>query len=161
MDFMTDSLYHGRRFRLLTIVDHVTRESPALAVDYSFSGQQVAAVLERVAQSYGLPKVIFVGNGPEFISKALDVWAHRKGVKLVFSRPGTPTDTPCIEAFNGRFRQECLDQHWFTSLNDSRTTIETWRVKYNTVRPHTVLQNQTPAEYKATLLRSHQLAETD
>jgi putative transposase len=160
MDFMTDSLYTGRRFRILTIVDNVTRESPAIEVDFSFSGQRVAAVLEHVVQSYGLPKVIFVDNGPEFISKALDVWAHRNGVKLVFSRPGTPTDNPFIEAFNGRFRQECLGQHWFTSLNDSRTTIESWRVEYNTVRPHTALQNQTPAAYKASLLHSHPLAET-
>jgi putative transposase len=101
----------GRRFRILTIVDNVSRESPAIEVDVSFSGKRVATVLERLVRTHGVPKVIFVDNGPEFISKALDAWAHRNGVRLAFSRPGTPTDNPFIEAFNGRFRQECFDQH--------------------------------------------------
>jgi putative transposase len=102
MDFMSDSLHDGRRFRVLTLVDNMTRESPAIAVDTSFSGSAVVAVLERVAKTHGLPKIIQVDNGPEFVSKVLDAWAHRNGVKLAFSRPGTPTDNPYIEAFNGR-----------------------------------------------------------
>lgn len=90
-----------------------------------------------------------VDNGPEFVSKALDEWARRHQVKLAFSRPGTPTDNPFIEAFNGRFRQECLDQNWFASLDEARTIIAAWREDYNTVRPHTALANLTPAAYKA------------
>lgn len=149
MDFMSDSLYDGRRFRLLTLVDNMSRESPQIAVARSFSGQQVAEVLDEVAQPVGLPKAIQVDNGPEFTSKGLDEWAARNKVKLLFSRPGTPTDNPYIEAFNGRIRAECLDQHWFTSLEDAQKTIEAWRLEYNTERPHTALNNQTPAACRA------------
>lgn len=149
MDFMSDSLYDGRRFRVLTLVDNMSRESPAIAVDSGFSGQRVVAILNRLAGARGLPKSIQVDNGPEFTSKALDEWAHRHGVKLVFSRPGTPTDNPYIEAFNGRLRAECLDQHWFASLEEARQIIEAWRIDYNEVRPHTALGNQTPLAFAA------------
>ena len=107
------------------------------------------AVLERLAARRGQPRVIHVDNGPEFASRALDAWAHCHGVKLAFSRPGTPTDNPCSEAFNGRVRQECLDQHWFYSLEEARTCLEEWRKDYNTMRPHTALGNQTPAAFAA------------
>ena len=160
MAFMSDSLHDGRRFRVLTLVDNMSRESPAIAVDNSFSGSAVVAVLERVTQTHGLPKAIQVDNGPEFVSKALDMWAHRNGVKLAFSRPGTPTDNPYIEAFNGRVRPECLDQNWFASLEDARQIIEAWRVEYNTERPHTALNNQAPAAYRAAWERQQKLAET-
>jgi putative transposase len=156
MDFMSDSLYDGRRFRVLTLVDNMTRESPIIAVERSFSGVRVAEILDQVAQQRGLPEAIQVDNGPEFVSKALDEWAARNKVKLVFSRPGTPTDNPYIEAFNGRLRAECLDQHWFASLEDARTTIEAWRVEYNTERPHTALNNQAPAVYRAAWERERQ-----
>jgi putative transposase len=159
MDFMSDSLADGRRFRVLTIVDNMTRESPAITVSRSFSGRVVAEVLERLAQTTGLLKMIQVDNGPEFVSKALDEWAHRRQVKLAFSRPGTPTDNPLIEAFNGRFRQECLDQNLFVSLEDARTIIETWRMDYNTVRPHTALGHLTPAAYKEHWLQQQRLPE--
>lgn len=158
MDFMSDSLYDGRRLRVLTIVDNTTRESPAIEVSNSFSGQVVAEVLERLAQTIGLPQVIQVDNGPEFVSKALDEWARRHQVTLAFSRPGTLTDNPFIEAFNGRFRKECLDQHWFTSLAEARSVIAAWREDYNTVRPHTALANLTPAAYKAQELAKRRLA---
>lgn len=160
MDFMSDSLYDGRRFRVLTLVDTMTRESPIIAVERSFSGEKVAEVLDQAAQQVGLPKAIQVDNGPEFTSKALDEWAARNKVKLVFSRPGTPTDNPYIEAFNGRLRAECLDLHWFASLEDARSTIQAWRVEYNTERPHTALNNQAPAVYRASWERQQQLAET-
>jgi putative transposase len=164
MDFMSDSLYDGRRFRVLTLVDTMSRESPQVVVERSFSGEQVAEILDQVAQQKGLPKAIQVDNGPEFTSKVLDEWAARNKVKLVFSRPGTPTDNLYIEAFNGRLRAECLDQHWFASLEDARSSIEAWRVEYNTERPHTALNNQTecphtalnnqpPAIYRAILIR--------
>ncbi len=149
MDFMSDSLYNGRRFRLLTLVDTATRECPAIEVDQSLTGQRVVAVLERLKQSRGLPQRIAVDNCPEFVSKALDAWAHAHGVQLEFIWPGTPTDNPYIEAFNGRVRDECLSQHWFVSLEDARHTIETWRLDYNHDRPHGALGNCTPAAVAA------------
>jgi len=152
MDFVSDSLYDGRRFRALTIVDNVSRVSPAIAVGAGLSGQRVAEVLESLDQTYGLPKTIQVDNGPEFTSRALDEWAHRKGIKLQFSRPGKPTDNPFIESFNGRLRQECLNQSWFVSMEDAQKKIEEWRVDYNENRPHSSLGNQVPraiwAEWK-------------
>lgn len=127
----------------------MSRESPAIEVDRSLTGVRVVAVLERLAAQRGLPQILQVDNGPEFTSQALDAWAHRRGVKLAFSRPGTPTDNPFIEAFNGRLRQECLDQQWFYSLEEARKCLEDWRVDYNTIRPHTALGNQTPAAFAA------------
>jgi putative transposase len=146
---MSDSLANGQRFRLLTLVDNRSRESPAIEVGRSLTGQRVVAILERLAAQRGLPQVLQVDNGPEFTSRALDAWAHRRGIKLAFSRPGTPTDNPFIEAFNGRVRQECLDQQWFYSLEEARECLEDWRVDYTTIRPHTALGNQTPAAVAA------------
>jgi putative transposase len=160
MDFMSDSLHDGRRFRVFTLVDNMTRESPHIAVERSFSGQQIAEILDQVGQRIGLPEAIQLDNGPEFTSKALDEWAARNKVKLLFSRPGTPTDNPYVEAFNGRLRAECLDQHWFTSLEDAKSTIESWRKEYNTERPHTALGNLAPAEYRASLGKDSLLSET-
>jgi putative transposase len=117
-------------------------------------------MLNRLADSWGLPTSIQVDNGPEFTSKALDDWAHRHRIKLVFSRPGTPTDNPSSEAFHGRFRAECLDQHWFASLEEARQIIEDWRIDYHEVRPHTALDNQTPVAYKAAYLRNQAREET-
>ncbi len=127
----------------------MTRECPAIEVGQSLTGERVVAVLNRLKGTRGLPKVIAVDNGPEFISKALDAWAHEHGIQLEFSRPGTPTDNPYIEAFNGRLRDECLDQHWFASLEDARRTIETRRLDYNHHRPHGALGNRTPAAFAA------------
>jgi putative transposase len=158
MDFMSDRLDDGRRFRSLTVVDNMTRESPAIEVNPSFSAQAVADVLERLAQTTGLPQVIQVDNGPEFVAKALDAWAHRRQVRLAFSRPGRPTDNPFIEACNGRFRQECLDQNWFESLEDARTLIEAWCNEYNTVQPHSRLGHLTPAAYKEKWLQPQRLS---
>lgn len=148
---MSDSLHDGRRFRVFTLVDNMTRESPHIAVERSFSDRQIAEMLDKVSQRIGLPEAIQLDNGPEFTSKALDEWGPRNKVKLLFSRPGTPTDNPYIEAFNGRLRAECLDQHWFTSLEDARRTILAWRADNNTDRPHTALGNLAPAEYRARL----------
>jgi putative transposase len=128
-----------------------------MEVDASLSGQRVVTVLDRLAGTYGVPKILFGDHGPECTAKALDAWAHRHGVKLAFSRPGTPTDHPVIEAFNARCREACLDQHWFVSIVGARTTIEAWRVEYNTERPHTALRNQAPAIYKATWMRTQEV----
>lgn len=139
MDFVADRLASGHRYRALTIVDNFTRECPAIEVDSSLTGTRVAAVLEHLKQVRGVPARIKVDNGPEFISRALDAWAHGNGVKLEFSRPGKPTDNPYIESFNGRLRTECLNQHWFETLLEAREEIESWRKDYNEQRPHTSL----------------------
>ena len=110
---MADRLASGRQFRLLTLVDNFSRESPEIEVDFSLNGKRVVEVLDRLKWRRGLPQAIKVDNGSEFISKALDFWAHQNNVRLEFSRPGKPTDNAFIESFNGRVRQECLNQHWF------------------------------------------------
>ena len=154
MDFMHDQLANGRRFRILTIVDHFSRVSPAIEVARSLTGERVVQVLERLALRRGLPEVIFLDNGPEFTSKAMDQWAYANGVKLDFSRPGTPTDNAYIESFNGRLRDECLNQHWFVSMEEAGLLIESWRQGYNEERPHSSLGYQTPWEYEATWQRT-------
>ncbi len=147
MDFVTDSLTSGRRFRSLTIVDDHSRECVAIEVDFSLTGERVARVLERFALTRGLPNVITVDNGPEFAGKALDAWAYQKGVKLHFIRPGKPVENAYIESFNGRFRDECLNENVFSTLGEARHIIETWRIDYNRIRPHSSLGNLTPEEF--------------
>ena len=144
MDFVSDSLHDGRRFRVLTLVDHFTRESPAIEVGNSIPGKRVVAVLERLARTHGLPQVITTDNGTEFTSRAVDEWAHRNGVKLDFISPGKPVENAYIESFNGRLRQECLEENWFTSLEDAKRKIEAWRKDYNEHRPHSSLGDETP-----------------
>ena len=149
MDFVTDSLFNGRRLRVLTVVDDFSKECPVLEVDHSLTGKRVTRVLERVALTRGLPEVITVDNGPEFISKALDAWAYANGVKLNFIQPGKPTQNCYIESFNGKFRDECLNEHVFVSLQDAQQKIEAWRLDYNTHRPHRSLKQLTPEEFAA------------
>ncbi len=149
MDFVSDGLYNGRRFRVLTIVDNFSRECPALEVDHSLTGKRVSRVLDRIALTRELPEVITVDNGPEFISKALDLWAFEHGVKLRFIQPGKPTQNAYIESFNGKFRNECLNDNVFVSLDSARSIIEEWRQDYNSERPHSSLNNITPQEFAA------------
>lgn len=149
MDFVSDSLYNGRRFRVLTVVDDFSRECPVLEVDHSLTGQRVSRVLDRIALTRGLPEVITVDNGPEFISKALDLWAYENSVKLRFIQPGKPVQNAYIESFNGKFRNECLNDHVFISLHSARKIIEAWRQDYNTERPHSSLSKMTPDEFAA------------
>ena len=147
MDFVADGLIGGRRLRCLTIVDDCTRECLAIEVDTSITGLRVQAVLNRLADSRGLPKSITVDNGPEFYGQVLDQWAYQTGVELSFIRPGKPNENAYIESFNGKFRDECLNEHWFLSLAHARRIIEAWRVEYNTERPHSSLGNRTPEEF--------------
>ena len=147
MDFVTDSIVTGRRFRALVIVDDYSRECPAIEVDTSLGGRRVVQVLERLAETRGLPEVITIDNGPEFAGKALDEWAYCKGVKLNFIRPGKPIENAYAESFIGRLRDECLNENWFISLKDARDIIESWRIDYNNGRPHSSLGGLTPKEY--------------
>lgn len=145
MDFVADQLFDGRKIRALTVVDNYSRQCVAIHVGQSLKGTDVVAIMDRLRVEFaGVPKRIQVDNGREFISKALDLWAYEHGVTLDFSRPGRPTDNPFIESFNGSFRDECLNAHWFLSLEDAREKIEQWREEYNDFRPHSSLGGLTP-----------------
>jgi putative transposase len=128
MDLITDRLFTGRRFRALAIVDDCSRECPAIEVDTLLGGRRVVGVLERLAESRGLPLVITVENGPEFAGKALNEWAYRKGIKLSLIRPGKPIENAFAESFNGRLCDECLNTTWFLNLKHARTLIEEWSI---------------------------------
>ena len=147
MDFVRDTLGDGCAFRALTIVDDCTRESVAIEVDRSLPGERVVQVLERLAGTRGLPRGIVCDNGPEFAGQVLDQWAHRRGIELLFIQPGKPVQNAFAESFNGRLRDECLNETWFWTLAEAQVTIEQWRVEYNTARPHGGLAGATPAEY--------------
>lgn len=147
MDFMADRLWDGRKLKVLTIVDDYSRECPAMEVDTSINGVRVTHVLERIGQRRGLPKILVVDNGPEFAGKVLDEWAYRKGITLHFIRPGKPVENCYVESFNGKFRDECLNEHWFVNLSHAREMVESWRIDYNEVRPHSSLGNLSPAEF--------------
>lgn len=147
MDFVSDGFVDGRRLRCLNIVDDFTRECLAIEVDTSLPGRRVVSVLERLAEFRGLPQSVTVDNGPEFISKALDEWAYRQQLQLRFIEPGKPTQNAYVESFNGKFRDECLNEHWFLSIRHAREVIATWRQEYNEERPHSSLDDQTPKEF--------------
>jgi putative transposase len=158
MDFMRDTLANGRSFRTLNVVDACTRECLAIEVDTSLPGLRVARVLDRLIAGHGIPQTIRVDNGPEFAGKVLDAWAYAKGVHLDFIEPGKPTQNGLLESFNGKFRDECLNQHWFRDLPEARQLIEGWRIDYNHERPHSALGNRTPQEFAAQLERREVLS---
>ena len=146
---MTDSLAMGRRFRTLNVVDDYTRECVRIEVDTSLGGERVARVLEELCWQRGVPQVIVVDHGPEFTSQALDRWACQRGVRLHFIDPGKPEQNAYVESFNGKFRDECLNEHWFADLKEAREKIEDWRQDYNQRRPHSALGYRTPEEFAA------------
>jgi putative transposase len=143
MDFTTDTLADGRNFRTLNIVDDFTRECVPVEVDRSLPGPRVTRVLDRLYAAIGLPQTIVVDNGPEFAGRTLDAWAYARGVTLRFIRPGKPIENAY------KFRDECLNEHWFVSLADAKSAIEAWRVDYNSVRPHSSLAGRTPNQFAA------------
>ena len=147
MDFVFDRTAEGRVVKCLTIVDDATHESVAIEVERAISGHGVSRVLDRLALSRGLPKVIRTDNGKEFCGKAMVAWAHEHDVQLRLIEPGKPNQNAYIESFNGRLRDECLNEHWFPSLLHARTEIETWRREYNEERPKKALGGMTPSAY--------------
>lgn len=157
LDFMSDQLATCRRFRVLNIVDDHTRECPGQIVDFSISGERLARYLDDLALTHGLPEEIVLDNGPEGTSKAMFDWSERTGVALRFIEPGRPVQNAFVESFNGRFRDECLNQHWFRSLRHAREEIEAWRIHYNTERPHSSLAYKTPCEFAAERARTLEL----
>ena len=144
MDFVHDQLATGRKIRVLTVVDTFSRYAPVLDPRFSYRAENVVQTLEQVCRQVGYPRTIRVDQGSEFISRDLDLWAYVHDVVLDFSRPGKPTDNAFIEAFNGRFRAECLNAHWFLSLDDAREKLEAWRTYYNEQRPHGAIGYKVP-----------------
>jgi putative transposase len=147
MDFVSDTLADGRALRALTVVDDFTKICPVIEVDTSLPALRVIRALERAIDLYGKPERLVSDNGPEFTSLALDAWASRRGIKLHHIEPGKPVQNAFIESFNGRFRDECLNQHHFLDLPDARELVEAYRQDHNAVRPHTSLRGQTPEEF--------------
>ncbi len=161
MDFVSDGLADGRKLRCLNIVDDYTKECLAIEVDTSLPGHRVAAVMERLLETRGLPKLVTVDNGPEFNGKIFDEWAYRHGLTLRFIDPSKPQQNAYIESFNGKFRYACLNEHWFVSLRHAKALIEDWRQEYNKERPHSSLGYRTPRQFVKELLTADSLAIPD
>lgn len=151
LDFVSDQLADYRRFRILNIVDDHSKFCPGQIVDVSIPGARLARFLDELGQRHGLPEEIILDNGPEGTSRAMFEWSERTGVVLRFIEPGKPVQNAFVESFNGRFRDECLNQHWFRSIRDARERIEAWRRHYNTERPHSALGYRTPMD----IIRNH------
>ena len=149
MDFVSDTISTGQRFRALTLIDLFTRECLAIEVAGSLPSSAVSNVLDRVICKRSKPRMITTDNGPEFASNLMDAWAYANDIKLDFIRPGCPVENGHIESFNGKLRDECLSANWFTDIEDARSLIEDWRRDYNEVRPHSSLGHLPPATYVA------------
>ena len=147
MDFVSDQLTNGQRFRALTIVDVFSREALAIQVGKQLRGENVVEVCNALVAQRGAPKRVFTDNGSEFSGRMFDLWAYHHGVRIDFSRSGKPTDNCFIESFNGSLRDECLNVHWFESMEEAKARIEAWRIDYNESRPHQALQEETPAQF--------------
>lgn len=153
MDFVFDRTAEGRSIKSLTVVDDATHEAVAIVPERAMGGQQLVRILDRLAVSRGLPKAIRTDNGKEFCGRAMLTWAHERGVRLFLIEPGKPNQNAYIESFNGRFRDECLNEHWFTSLQHAKVVIDAWRKEYNEERPKKSLGGLTPAAYAKTLIQ--------
>ncbi len=147
MDFTSDQLADGRRIRTFNVVDDFSRECVAIDVNRSLTGDRLVEVLDNAARSRAYPSAIVCDNGPEFVGRVLEQWAYVHNVTLRFIQPGKPVQNCFVESFNGKFRDECLNEHWFTSMSDARITIEKWRNDYNEVREHSSLGGLAPAEF--------------
>jgi transposase InsO family protein len=147
MDFMFDREASGRTIKCLVIVDDATHESVAIVADHAIGGDHLTRILDGICAQRGTPAVIRTDNGPEFTGKAMLNWAHRRGIALRLIEPGKPNQNAYVESFNGRFRDECLNEHWFMSLAHARAVIEAWRQEYNDERPKRSLGGLTPSQY--------------
>ena len=147
IDFVHDRLANGRRFKCLTMTDPCSKEVPVIEVDVSIGGARVCRILDRLFTTRSLPDALILDNGPEFAGTALDVWAAQHGVYLHFIQPGKPVQNAFIESFNGKFRDECLNEHWFLTLQEAQLVIEAWRREYNEDRTHSAIGDVTPQEF--------------
>ena len=153
MDFVSDSLVNGRRLKCLTVTDDFSHECVDITVDYGIGGGYVTRSLDRAATFRGYPRRLRTDNGPEFTSRAFMGWCLEHGIEHLLIDPGRPMQNAYIESFNGKFRDECLNDHWFTTLPQARAAIAAWRIDYNEVRPHGSCGRMPPAEFAA----SHRL----
>ena len=151
MDFLADQLMEGRRFRLLTVVDDCTRECRGILVGFSIGGLRVSRFLDEVISLHGRPAALLTDNGSEFTSRVMFQWAYQQGVELCFIEPGKPSQNAFIESFNGRLRDECLNESVFSTIEQARRIVETWRQHYNSERPHSGIGYLTPLEYRKQL----------
>ena len=147
MDFVHDRLVTGRRFKCLTMTDPCSKEVPVIEVEVSIGGARVCRILDRLFLTRPLPETLILDNGPEFAGTALDAWAAQHGVHLHFIQPGKPVQNAFIESFNGKFRDECLNEHWFLTLQEAQRVIEAWRREYNEERTHSTIGDVTPQEF--------------
>lgn len=154
MDFVFDRVAGGRTIKNLAIVDDATHEAVAVVPEHSISGHQLVRILEQICAHRGYPKVVRTDNGKEFCGRAMLTWAHERNVSLRLIEPGKPNQNAYIESFNGRLRDECLNEHWFTSLAHARTVIEAWRREYNEERPKRSLGGLTPAQFAKQLAQN-------
>jgi putative transposase len=155
LDFVSDSLVSGRKFRMLTVVDDFSRECVAVVVDTSLSGIRVARELDQMLEMRGTPCMVVSDNGTEFTSRAILAWQEERGVEWHYIAPGKPTQNGFIESFNGKLRDECLNEHLFANMPEARRIIEEWRTDYNTLRPHTSLNGLTPNEFATRPTEGH------
>lgn len=153
MDFVFDRTAEGRSLKNLTVVDDATHEAVAIVPERAMGGNLLVRILDQLAKTRGLPKAIRTDNGKEFCSRAMLTWAHARGIQLFLIEPGKPNQNAYIESFNGRFRDECLNEHWFTSLNHAKVIIDAWRREYNEERPKRSLGGMTPAAYARSLMQ--------
>ena len=147
LDFVHDRLVTGRRFKCLTMIDLCSKEVPVIEVDVSIGGARVCRILDRLFATRPLPETLILDNGPEFAGTALDAWAAQHGVHLHFIQPGKPVQNAFIESFNGKFRDECLNEQWFLTLQEAQLVIEAWRREYNEERTHSSIGDVTPLEF--------------
>jgi putative transposase len=147
MDFVSDSLANGRRLKCLTVADDFSHEAVDIAVDYGISGEYVIRLLDQAARFRGYPAAVRTDNGPEFTSRAFIAWAQSHGIRHILIEPGRPMQNGYIESFNGRFRDECLNEHWFQTLHQARKEIAAWRLDHNEVRPHGSIGRVPPAQF--------------
>jgi putative transposase len=147
MDFVSDSLCNGRRLKMLTVADDYSHECVTIAVDFGIGGEYVTRLLDQAARFRGYPQAIRTDNGPEFVSRAFLGWLQRHGIRHVLIQPGRPMQNGYIESFNGRFRDECLNEHWFETLEQARETVRVWVQDYNEVRPHSSIGRIPPRRF--------------
>ena len=148
MDFVSDSVAFNRKLKILTTLDPVTNVSPVIHPGYSITGKDLTFIIERACEAYGYPDVIRTDNGPEFRSREFDQWCYRKGIQIDYINPGKPVENCHIESFNGTFRTECLNSHYFETLKDARAIINEWWNEYNNERPQKRLKGMTPRQYE-------------